>query len=51
MQSVKKGTPFVSTNVPKGHVHQEWTADDIVAMQKEKGKEAAFLIDNRLSIK
>ncbi|KAH7394850.1 hypothetical protein BKA66DRAFT_509595 [Pyrenochaeta sp. MPI-SDFR-AT-0127] len=27
---LRNGTPFVSTNVPKGHVHEEWTVEALL---------------------
>ncbi|KAL2061089.1 hypothetical protein VTL71DRAFT_9141 [Oculimacula yallundae] len=30
MAHIKTGAPFTNTNVPEGHVHQEWTMDELV---------------------
>lgn len=40
---IKTGAPFTSTNVPQGHVHQEWTMDEIVALFGSQKPEQAFL--------
>ncbi|CVL13519.1 related to maackiain detoxification protein 1 [Fusarium proliferatum] len=40
---IKTGAPFISTNVPQGHVHQEWTMDEIVALFGSQKPEQAFL--------
>ncbi|KAH7161079.1 hypothetical protein EDB81DRAFT_924424 [Dactylonectria macrodidyma] len=29
--SVENGTPFVSTNVPPGHIHEDWTIESMLA--------------------
>ncbi|RSL96392.1 hypothetical protein CEP52_011485 [Fusarium oligoseptatum] len=39
---LKHGTPFTSTNVPQGHVHQDWTIADMVRMEKEKVHNGSF---------
>jgi hypothetical protein len=44
--SIKTGAPFTNTNVPEGHVHQEWTIDAIVALLDSGDSEEVFLIDN-----
>jgi hypothetical protein len=30
VRHLRNGTPFVSTNVPKGHVHEEWTVEALL---------------------
>lgn len=40
IQSVQTGVPFISTNVPDGYVHEDWTAEDVRARQKAEGQEA-----------
>ncbi|EXJ71844.1 uncharacterized protein A1O5_04345 [Cladophialophora psammophila CBS 110553] len=33
---LQKGTPFESTNVPPGHVHEDWTIDQMLAFEGKK---------------
>lgn len=39
---IKNGTPFTSTNVPEGHIHENWTIDDMVRMETEKVHKGSF---------
>lgn len=36
---LRNGTHFVSTNVPEGHVHEEWTIEALLAQGRVVGKE------------
>lgn len=42
IQHLKEGNPFVSTNVPEGHVHEEWTVETMMAKEKEQADEAIY---------
>ncbi|PNP73559.1 hypothetical protein FNYG_13104 [Fusarium nygamai] len=46
---IKTGAPFTNTNVPEGHVHQEWTMDEVVALLGSGKPEEVFLVDNTLT--
>ncbi|KAH8650768.1 hypothetical protein BGZ61DRAFT_375494 [Ilyonectria robusta] len=39
---LKHGTPFASTNVPEDHMHQDWTIDDMVRLEKENVHSGTF---------
>lgn len=34
--SLENGTPFKSTNIPEGHIHEDWTIEDMMAHEGEK---------------
>lgn len=36
VKSVKKGTAFSSTNLPEGYVHEDWTVEMMMALEKEQ---------------
>ncbi|KAG8665100.1 uncharacterized protein FPOAC1_013078 [Fusarium poae] len=40
---IKTGAPFTNTNVPEGHVHQEWTMDEVVALFGSHKPEEVFV--------
>ncbi|QPC60721.1 hypothetical protein HYE67_002952 [Fusarium culmorum] len=46
---IKTGAPFINTNIPEGHVHQEWTMDEAVALLGSSKPEEVFLVDNTLT--
>lgn len=45
VKSLKDGTPFQSSNVPEGHVHEDWTIETMMAMEGKGG--ADYAIDNK----
>ncbi|EXM15810.1 hypothetical protein RAB80_003833 [Fusarium oxysporum f. sp. vasinfectum] len=45
---IKTGAPFTNTNVPEGHVHQEWTMDEVVALFGSHKPEEVFLASDTL---
>lgn len=36
---LQTGSPFVSTNVPDGHVHEDWTVEGLLAFEGRKAAE------------
>jgi hypothetical protein len=38
VKSVREGTSFVSTNVPEGHVHEDWTIEEMMAREGVKAE-------------
>ncbi|KAH7110711.1 hypothetical protein EDB81DRAFT_831495 [Dactylonectria macrodidyma] len=47
VESVKTGSNFKSTNVPEGHVHEDWTVEMMMALEKEQAKEHFYRVANR----
>ncbi|OQV00113.1 FAD binding domain-containing protein [Cladophialophora immunda] len=47
VESVRKGTPFVSTNTPEGHVHEDWTVEMMMSLEREQAKEHFYRVANR----
>lgn len=41
---LKHGTPFQSTNVPEGYVHEDWTVEDMMAKERMKADESFYKI-------
>lgn len=39
---IKTGAPFTNTNVPEGHVHQEWKMDELTALLSSRKSEEVF---------
>jgi len=35
-------SPFTSINLPDGHVHEDWTVETMMALEKEQAKEDSF---------
>ncbi|KAL2061484.1 hypothetical protein VTL71DRAFT_6861 [Oculimacula yallundae] len=36
MESIKTGSPFKSTNIPDGHVHEDWTVETMMALEHKQ---------------
>lgn len=47
VESVEKGTPFVSTNTPEGHVHEDWTVEMMMELEKQQAREAFYRVTNK----
>lgn len=47
VQSVEKGTTFESKNVPEGHVHEDWTVEMMMTLEKEQAKEHFYRVANK----
>jgi len=43
---VLNGTPFKSTNIPEGHVHEDWTIATMLAAEGKQAEEGFYLVDN-----
>ena len=41
---LETGTPFKSTNVPEDHIHSDWTIEDMMAREGEKGGEDFYIV-------
>lgn len=39
---LQHGTPFQSTNVPEGYVHEDWTLEDMTRLEKENVSHEGF---------
>jgi 2-polyprenyl-6-methoxyphenol hydroxylase-like FAD-dependent oxidoreductase len=46
LKSIKEETPFTSTNTPEGHVHEDWTVDMMMKLEKEQATEAFYRVAN-----
>ena len=44
--SLKTGTPFTSTNIPEGHVHEDWTIETMMAMEGQVAGSDFYVVDN-----
>jgi hypothetical protein len=38
---IEKGTPSTSTNVPEGHVHEDWNVEQLIALQEAEDKKSS----------
>ncbi len=38
-KSVETGEPFLSTNTPEGHVHEDWTVEMMMALEDKQVEE------------
>ena len=47
VDSVENGSAFISTNVPEDHVHEDWTVEMMMALEKEQTKEHFFKVANK----
>ena len=47
VDSVQNSTPFVSKNLPEGHVHEDWTIEMMMDLEKEQAKEHFFKVANK----
>ena len=36
---LETGTPFTSTNIPDGHIHEDWTIEEMLAFEGKKAGE------------
>jgi len=44
---LEKGTPFQSTNVPDGYVHEDWTIQTMMAREGQKAGDGFYQVDNK----
>lgn len=44
VESVRSGKLFVSTNTPPGHVHEDWTVEMMMALEKQQATEAFYKV-------
>lgn len=42
VRCLQEGTPFVSTNVPAGHFHEDWTIETMLAHEGRKVDESFY---------
>ncbi|RSL87767.1 hypothetical protein CEP52_015424 [Fusarium oligoseptatum] len=47
VESVKSGSPFKSSNLPEGHIHEDWTVEMMMELEKEQAKEHFYRVANR----
>lgn len=47
VESIQKGTNFISTNTPEGHVHEDWTVEMMMSLEKDQAKEHFYQVANR----
>jgi hypothetical protein len=47
VESVKTGKAFKSTNTPEDHVHEDWTVEMMMALEKEQAREAFYRVANK----
>jgi len=48
VDSVRKDTYFQSRNIPEGHVHEEWTVEMMMDMDKRQARDAFYkVLDNQ----
>lgn len=46
VDSVENGTTFHSTNTPPGHVHEGWTVEVMMALEKADVEEQFYKVAN-----
>lgn len=44
IKAIEEGTRFVSTNVPEGHVHEDWTIESMMALESKTAESATYTI-------
>ncbi|KAF2186194.1 FAD/NAD(P)-binding domain-containing protein [Zopfia rhizophila CBS 207.26] len=44
---LEKGTPFRSTSVPDGYVHEDWTIETMMAREGQKAENGFYQVDNK----
>ncbi|RMJ04798.1 hypothetical protein CDV36_014524 [Fusarium kuroshium] len=42
IDSVEKGSSFTSTNVPEGHVHEDWTVESMMELEKQQSQASFY---------
>ncbi|KAF4950242.1 hypothetical protein FGADI_8330 [Fusarium gaditjirri] len=47
VDSVKNGTSFVSKNIIEDHVHEDWTVEMMMTLEKEQAKEHFYRVANK----
>ncbi|EXJ75071.1 uncharacterized protein A1O5_01767 [Cladophialophora psammophila CBS 110553] len=45
-ESVEKGTAFQSTNIPEGHVHEDWTVEMMLALEQDEVQKNFYKVAN-----
>lgn len=46
IKSIESGTPFVSTNIPEDHVHEDWTIETMMALEGTKAADHLYKVSN-----
>ena len=44
MAQLRDGKPFQNTNLPPGHVHQDWTIESMMELDKIRGNQRMYLV-------
>lgn len=47
VESVRTNKSFKSTNTPKDHVHEDWTVEMMMGLEKEQAREAFYRVANK----
>jgi len=47
VKSIKEGVPFESTNIPEGHVHEDWTVEMMMALESKQSQEHFYKVANK----
>ncbi|KAJ3545772.1 hypothetical protein NM208_g2352 [Fusarium decemcellulare] len=42
IDNVEKGTPFISTNVPEGHEHEDWSVESMMELEKQQSQASFY---------
>jgi hypothetical protein len=42
--SIESDKPFVNTNLPEGHVHEDWDVEMMMALEKKQAAEAFYKV-------
>ncbi|KAH8650770.1 hypothetical protein BGZ61DRAFT_375462 [Ilyonectria robusta] len=42
IDNVEKGSPFISTNVPEGHEHEDWSVESMMELEKQQSQASFY---------
>ncbi|KAH7077569.1 hypothetical protein BKA63DRAFT_411071 [Paraphoma chrysanthemicola] len=46
VERLRNGSPFQSSNIPTGHVHKDWTIEEMMAREGQKPDATFYQVDN-----
>lgn len=46
VEHLSKGAPFQSTNIPEGHVHEDWTIEEMMSRDGQRPEDSFYQVKN-----
>jgi hypothetical protein len=46
VEHLGKGTPFQSLNIPEGHIHEDWTIEEMMSRDGQRPEDSFYQVKN-----